>query len=267
MADKIIGKLPEFSSDETPTEETGQEEEKKATPEEEVEEEKETPSEPPAEETPAEEPEEKPEGEGDDGGQLIRQTEALKLERERLLAEIRDLRGERRDLKQQQITQVETAIDELKDVYPADVELIEKVLKTRGYIRQEDVDKRIYEENKNQQLESFLNKHPEYKPENDPKDTNWQMLQRELEYYRMPKDPKKVGDVLERAHKALTGSYSVGQNVSAKKHLAKVAGSGGSGSKGPSSGGGTLSPEHKEAYRRGGWSEEEIKNIEKNLPE
>ena len=264
MADKIIGKLPEFSSDETTTEETGQEEEKQATPEEEVEEERETPSEPPAEETPAEEP---IGGEGDDGGQLTRQTEALKLERERLLAEIRDLRGERRDLKQQQIDKVETAIDELKDVYPADVELIEKVLKTRGYVKKDDVDKRIYEENKNQQLDAFLNKHPEYKPENDPKDTNWQMLQRELEYYRMPQDPKKVGDVLERAHKALTGSYPAGQDVSAKKHLARVAGAGGAGSKSPSSGGGTLSSEHKEAYRRGGWSEEEIRNIEKNLPE
>ena len=257
MADKIIGKLPEFDNDETPIEdETGYEEEKEATTDEEVEEETDTPSEPPTEE--------KPVGNDDDDEILIKQTDALRVEREKLLKDIQELRGERREIKQKQIDVVEEAIDELKDVHPDDKALIERVLKAKGYVRQEDVEKKLYETTKQQQLESFLNKHPEYKPENDKTDLNWSRLQRELEYYRMPSDPKKVGDVLERAHRNIAESISVGQNVEVKKHLAKVASAGGSTTRSPSSGGHSLTPEQKETYRRGGWSEEEIKNIEKN---
>jgi hypothetical protein len=259
MVDKIIGKLPEFTSDETPTEETGEEEVKEAPTEEVEEEETETPSELPAEETPAE-----PEGEGDDVGELQKQAEALKREREELLKDIQGLRGERRDLKQKQVEKVEEAIDDLKGVHPNDVALIEKVLKSKGYVRKDDVEKRIYEETKQQALDTFLSKHPEFKPENDPRDANWMRLQKELEYYRMPQDPKKIGEVLERAHRALGGSG--GQDMSAKKHRAQVAGAGGAGMKSPSSGGNTLSPEQKEQYRRGGWSEEDIQKIEQKLP-
>ena len=260
MVNQVIGKLPEFTSDET-SEETGQEEVKEAAPEEGVEEEKETPAEPPAEEKPAEEGE-KPEGE--DVGELAKQTEALTKEREALLKDIQDLRGERRDLKKERLDKVEEAIDDLKDTHPEDVKLIERVLKSKGYVRKEDVDKRIYDEVKEQQLNSFLDKHPEYKPENDPQDLNWSRFQKELQFYRMPQDPKKVGEVLERAHKALAG-FSGGQDLSAKRHLAKTAGVGGGIGKGPSSGTKSLSSEQREEYRRGGWSEEEISKIEKQL--
>lgn len=266
MAKQIIGKLPEFTSDET-TEETGQEEVKETAPEEGAGEEKETPAEPPAEEKPAEEPlqpEEGEKGEGGDVGELATQAEALKKEREALLKDIQELRGERRDLRQKQLDKVEEAIDDLKDAHPKDVELIERVLKARGYVRKEEVEKQIYTQVKEQQLNSFLEKHPEYKPENDSQDLNWSRLQKELEFYRMPQDPKKVGQVLERAHKALS-EVSGGQDLSAKRHLAKTAGVGGGTGKSPSSGTKSLSPEYREELRRGGWSEEEISKIEKRL--
>ena len=259
MADKVVGKLPEFTSDETQPEEaeTGQEEVKEAGTEEASEEEKETPSELPAEEKPVAMSDE-------DAEKLQTQTEALQKERESLLVDIRALRGERRDLKQKQLDKVEEAIDDLKDTHPDDVKLIERVLQAKGYVRKEDVEKRIYSETQQQQLNSFLDEHPEYKPENDTQDLNWQRLQRELEVYRMPQDPKKVGEVLERAHKSISG-FSDGRSFETKKHLAKTAGVGGGQSSSSSSRMKSLSPEQAEAYRRGGWSEEEIKNIEKKL--
>ena len=67
-------------------------------------EEKETPSEPPAEEKPVLEGEP---SQNVETGELEKQVQGLQTEREKLLGEIRDLRGQRREIKQQELQRVD----------------------------------------------------------------------------------------------------------------------------------------------------------------
>lgn len=244
-----IGAIPEFGSDESstgPALEEVVESTPEAAPVEPSPEGPETPADP----LPANVPD-----------PLEKQVTALATEREKLLNEIKSLRGQKREIKQDQINTVSQQIDDLKDVNPDDVSVIEKVLRSKGYVRQDEVQKMYYESAKNDSLEKFLDKYPEYKPENDPNDINWSALQRELGYYRMPDDPKKVIDVLERAHKTLVPAKP-DTTVQARRQQVAVAGhgSGGVQRSAPIQTGRGLSEAQKTELLRGGWTQEEIKN-------
>lgn len=257
MPREIVGKVPDFTSDE---ELAGTKEVKQATTEEVVEEEKETPTEPPAEEKPAEGSETPP---AIDTSELVKQVEGLQTEKDKLLEEIKSLRGARRELKQQEIEKVQERIDELKDLHPDDIAVIEKVLRAKGYVTREESHKMYYEAVKQEKLNLFLEKYPEYKPENDANDINWNALQRELQYYRMPENPHEIATILERAHRSIQ-RVPGGQDIEVKKQQLRTASLGStSGISRPSSTK-TLPLRLKEEYRRGGWSEEEINEIEKN---
>ena len=281
MPREVVGKIPEFTSEEG----EGEKEEVKETPAEEAVEEKETPSEPSTEEEPAEEtkeetkeeelkpPEEelsedttevdelaKKEKERD---KLIGQVEGLATTRDKLLGEITGLRGDRRELKEKELIKVEKEIkDELKDVNPDDVVIIEKILKSRGYMSKDEAQKMFYDSIKQQELNKFLDKYPEYKPENDPSDVNWKTLQSELTDYRMPTDPHQVGRVLEKARRAIVKtSPSSERDTKAIKQRLKTASKGVVGIQ-RSSPQGQLTPEQIGELRRGGFSEEEIKEMD-----
>ena len=171
-----------------PADEQNQEEVKQDSVEESKTEEKEmkTPSELPAEEKSAEEnPEEdNPSEEIADGevNKLQQQLTGLTGEKSKLLGEIRELRNERRGLKGQDTFDVkqEQKVDELKDVHPEDIALIEKVNKAKGYTSKEEVELLLYDRVEQEQISSFLEKYPEYKPENDTSDTKWENLQQEV---------------------------------------------------------------------------------------
>lgn len=263
-----INMVPEFTKDtpldtpkeqevvgESPTEAT------ESQPDE-VEEEKETPAEPPAEQQPAGHT-------SQDTGEDEREQaiQALKEERVKLLRDIADLRGQRREIKQEQIDKVTQQIDELKDIAPEDVAVIEKVLRSKGYVRQDEVKTMYYESIKTEELNRFLESHPEYKPENDPSDLNWSSLQKELGFYKMPDNPRLVGEVLLRAHRARTGSLLPSdRNIAIKKEQLKTASVGGGGvQRSSSKSGKTLTPDQRRVYEDGGWSEEEIRAIENKL--
>lgn len=244
--------VPEFTND-------GTVEEVKQAPVETVEE-KETPSELPAEQPEVEEKpvvEEKPQ---DDA--LVRANEGLKEERLKLLKEIQELRGQRREIKQGELNKVNQQIDELKDVNPDDVATIDKILRAKGYLTKEESQRMHFESVKQEKVNEFLEKYPEYKPENDPHDINWNTLQREFSIYAMPSDPRLILDRLERAHKSIAKAPTA--NIEVKKQQAKVAGVGSGGvQRSPSKK--SLDPDKREALRRGGWSEEEISSIESKL--
>lgn len=265
MAETI--KLGSDFTQEAPAEEQNLEEVKEsevaegAEEEQPSEEEEELPSELPAEKQPA-----RPEPSVDTEG-LVQQVQGLQEERVKLLKEIQDLRGRRRELKREELITVEKKIEDLKDVAPADVELIEKVLRSRGYITQQEAHKMFYESVKQEELNRFLEEFPEYKPENDTHDVNWNVLQRELSYYRMPDDPHLIGEILRRAHRAVTKpSSDRGTAVETKRRQVQVAGVGGGGVQ-RSSSKQSLNVDQRWALERGGWSEEEIKHIESQLTE
>jgi len=263
MPDNKISEIPQFTTDEsTPV----QEEIEEVKQEEEVEE---TTS-PEETETPTQLPGDKePDGTTnkpvEDTSDLSKAIQSLQQEKTLLLKDIADLRGQRREIKQEQLTNVQKQIDDLKDLHPEDIAVIDRVLRAKGYMTKEESHQMYYEDVKNQQLNSFLEKYPEYKPENDPGDLKWASLQKELGYYKTPTDPKLVGMLLERAHKEISQVVSDrGTNTAVKQRQIKTAGMGAGGAQ-LSSSGKALDPEKAFMLRQGGWSEEEIKRIEQNL--
>jgi len=259
--ENVVGKIPEFTPD-TPAVNTGKEEVKQEPGEKPVIQGEGTPPEPPAGEKPLEEGQQEPPKV--DTGELIKQVEGLQNEKNELLRQIQDLRGTRREIKQEQLQQVEQKLDELKDLHPDDVAVIDKILRAKGYITKEEANKMFYKGVQDEELTKFLNKYPEYKPENDPNNTNWNALERELGFYRLPNDPHQIGEILERAHRGIQRTPS-GGGTEVKQRKINVAGAGGTSGGQPSSSKKTLEPRFRDELERGGWSEEDIKKIESKL--
>lgn len=248
--------MPEFTNE-------GEEEVKQAPSAPETE----TPTELPAEEQPAEAAPEKSEEESAAAPveqSAVKQVQGLQEERAKLLAEIQQLRGQRRELKKEELLVVNKQIEELTDVNPDDVKLIDKVLRAKGYLTKEESNKMHYDAVKQEQVDAFLEKYPEYKPENDPHDLNWSALQRELGFYRMPDDARKVGDVLLRAHRAIA-KPAPPTSVPAKQHQARVASVGSGGTQRQQSSTVRMDEQKRAMLLNGGWTEEEIQKIESNL--
>lgn len=266
MAGTTVGMVPEFTSDETVGAGIA-EEVKETTPETEIAE-TETPAELPAEQV--ETPEEKPAPEqsvSDDMGSLIKQISGLQGERGKLLQEIQELRGSRRELRQETGPKdeklIQPASDDLKDINNEDITAMERILRAKGYVTKTEYQQMYYDAVKQEELTKFLEKYPEYKPENDPNDYNWSTLKQEYAIYAPPSDPKLIGDRLERAHKGIA-KPSHEQVVAPKKQQVKTASVGSRGIQRPSSEK-SLTPEQREIYRSGGFSEADITAIESRL--
>lgn len=268
---QVIDMTPKFA-DEEPSDK-GFKEVKEA-PVEETEEEKETPEEPSTLEKPAEEEiaEETIEPSEDDAKreELAQAVQGLATEREQLLAEIQELRGQRRQIRQEELAKVEERIDELKDVNPDDIAIIEKILKSRGYISRDDFNKTLYDQTQQEVLTGFLDKYPEFKPENDPRDTNWNALQRALKDYNAPRSlplaefKSHLARILEKARKDVPQIGERGDTTAQRKQV-KTASMGGGGVAQRPSSSGYLTPQQREAYSRGGYTEEEITELEQKL--
>ena len=264
---QVIGSIPAFTSDEG-TVDVNPEDSTVVVP---LEEEKETPAVPVTEEEPVGEAapvvktEVKPDKPYDEV--TTNQIQGLQTERVKLLKEISELRGQKRELKEQELFKVQETIAELEGVNPDDVAIIEKVLRSKGYLTKEESSKMFYESVKQEELNKFLDKYPEYKPENDPNDVNWQTFSRELgTYFKLPANPHQIGEVLERVHKMIRPLQSAPRpDSSVVKRQLEVASVGSGGAQSSSHSSKSLSAHALEVYRAGGWSEEDIKQIEKNL--
>jgi hypothetical protein len=92
----------------------------------------------------------------------------------------------------------------LKETYDDDElqkfeKLFDVIGKKKGYVKAEDV----YKDKGQDTLNSFLNKHPEYKPENDPQDTRWNIFFKVLErdYNRVGKSPTELAKLFEKVNR------------------------------------------------------------------
>ena len=262
MAGNVINGIPEFTKNET----VDIEEVKEAAAEEVVEEVKETPTELPAEEKPAQEEQET--SESDDTGEnvleLKQAVQGLQDEKVKLLKELQDLRGSRREIKQVELEKVQDKIDELKDLHPDDVNTIDRVIRAKGFVTQKEASQMFYKAVQDEELNKFLAKYPEYKPENDSNDLNWNSLQKELSFYRMPVDPHQMAEVLERAHKSIL-RVSGDRSLSLKKRQVQTASVGSGGTPRSSSPKITLDSDRKAMLRQGGFTEEDIAEMEKRM--
>ena len=160
-----------------------------------------------------------------------------------------------------------------------DVELFEGLASALGYVKEGDLAQReiatktqTYETVKRQQVNLFLEKHSEYRPENDPGDAKWSALLSEFQLYKFPEDPQRIGDLLERVHSTLvpaTGNTADVKKIAeilAKKQAAKTGqGSGGASGGSPSKPKTNPRKEHLATIaKKGGlvgFSEEELTEI------
>ena len=261
MAQNIVGKLPDFTDDTS-----GKEQEAEVKPEEQA-------TDSPEKETP-EPPEEKPGSVATDDTpepeEPQKAIQKLQEERAKLLKEIKELRGTKREIKQEKLAEVEQHLDDLKDLHPDDVQLIDRVLRSKGYMTKDEAGKMFYQAVQQEELDKFLNKFPEYKPENDPDNIHWgafqSQIKKEQEFgYALPKNPHLIGAFLERVHGEVNKGIRRDSSAPTARRLA-VAGVGSGGTQ-QSSSPKRLDADKRQLLLRGGWSEEEILKIEQKLPD
>lgn len=105
---------------------------------------------------------------------------------------------------------------DLSDLDPNDVARLEKWAKSKGLVSREDMARQDYERQKQASVDAFLSEHSEYRPENDPGDKKWSALLSEFGLYKLPSDPRKMKDLLERAHRSVSPTGSVTPKDAAK---------------------------------------------------
>ena len=269
-----VGNIPEFTEDASAPE-TVQEEVKETVVET-----------PPVQETvtpepPAEKPADTPSASADtlepSQPNLVQDPEAQKAieglqnERVRLLKEISELKGQRREIKQERLATINQEIEDLKDVHPDDVSLVEKITRAKGIMTRGEVEQMFYNAVKQEEETKFFDRYPEYKVENDPDGKNWSLFESEVARVKdlgwtIPSNPRKIGEAMEFIHKNIVKvSSGPSAPVAAQKRQIEVASHGGGGAQRPSPSAQTLSPERKADLIRGGFSQEDIKNMEARL--
>lgn len=153
-----------------------------------------------------------------------------------------------------------------------DVEYFKSLASALGYVNKDELEKRTlmekqqsYTSRKNKVVSDFVSEHPEYSPSNDPGDKNWNALLSEFKLYKLPTNPEKIRDLLERSHGAVSGETSKikkAAEILAQKKINKSAASssGGSSSGNTKKAGKGKIPEHA---RKGlkGYSEEELEEL------
>lgn len=109
-----------------------------------------------------------------------------------------------------------------------DIDYFEQLASALGYAKAEDIEKRdvqarqqSYETLKRQEVNKFLETHPEYKPGDPTNDLRWSSLLEEYRIYKLPEDPREIGKLLERAHRAVTGVSSSIDSKKAAEIIAK----------------------------------------------
>jgi hypothetical protein len=257
-----IGSIPEFTDNDAPSEGLGSEVSVSSTDkivQPETIEEKDIPSDPPAEQTPAE-------NIGEDTGalekqELENQLSGLRKAKRDLILELNDLRGDKREAKQEEVKQVQAQIDDLKDLNTQDVETIDRILKAKGYVSQQSVNQMFYQNRKQEEVSKFLNEFREYNEDNDPDGKKFGPLLQEMKLYKEPQDPSMYGILLRRAHKTLNGTVVSSERPAVKQFKAQIAGVGSGGSQ-RSSSVKAFSQEKKQRLKDGGWSEEDIERME-----
>ena len=231
-------------------------------------EEKETPSEPPAEQEPAESGPEPVQGD-DTGalselkGQLRSEIEGMARDRKDLILELNDLRDQRRTAREVELQKLKEEVDDLKDLNPQDVNVVDRIIKAKGYVSQSQLDTMLFEARKQDEIARFLNLHPEYNEENDPDRKKFERLLQGVKLYRTPEDPKEYGTFLMRAQRALAGAQgSSERDLAIKRRQVEIAGVGAGGVQ-RSSSVKSFDQRTRQHLLDGGWSEEDITNMEK----
>lgn len=112
---------------------------------------------------------------------------------------------------------------------PEEVAALKEVLpvlaKEMGYVRAEDLAGQSYADKAQETLDGFLDKHPEYLPDNDKDGTLWAAFKAEYGLYKQPSNPKDFGRIFEKIHRDVLGikPATALTKVNAQKEKTQVA--------------------------------------------
>lgn len=94
-----------------------------------------------------------------------------------------------------------------------------------GFVRKDEIAGSSYTEKVQEELDGFMEKHPEYSPENDPDGTQWNAFKNEFGQFKQPANPRDYRRLFERVHQTVFGIQAGGPlpKVAAAQRKVQVA--------------------------------------------
>ena len=114
--------------------------------------------------------------------------------------QVRELAPEKKAILERYNPEELTALREVVDVLAEDM----------GLVRKDQLNQETYVDRANTELNSFLDKHPEYLPENDKDGTLWGAFKTEYALYKQPTNPKDFAKIFDRVHRDVFGVKPAG---------------------------------------------------------
>ncbi len=112
-------------------------------------------------------------------------------------------------------------------------EVIDVMADEMGFVKKDQLSTQNYVEQSNAELNGFLDKHPEYLPENDKDGVLWDAFKAEYALYKQPSNPKDFKTIFDKIHREIFNIKPAGDlsKVNAQKEKIKVASHSGASSK------------------------------------
>ena len=104
-------------------------------------------------------------------------------------------------------------------------EVFDVMAEDMGFVRQDQLGATAYQQKATEVLDDFLEKHPEYQPQNDKDNVLWDRFKGEYSLYRPTQNPKDLKRILDKVHKEVFGIKPAAalKNEDAAKEKIKVA--------------------------------------------
>ncbi len=164
--------------------------------------------------------------------------------------------------------------DDLSDIDEDTLKILDKYTRAKGLVPKSELKRMTYQEKHKAAQKEFYDKHPEY----DLDDRILIAIKKELKTYSAPEDPNEIPGLFEKAHREVMrifpGKFKTKSSVTEKDKQKSVrlktsrlgSGSGGSGGgnitqKSSTTSKRTYSQREIQAFRDGGWTEKEIKEL------
>jgi len=84
-------------------------------------------------------------------------------------------------------------------------EVFDVMAEDMGFVRQDQLGATAYQQKATEVLDDFLEKHPEYQPQNDKDNVLWERFKGEYSLYRPTQNPKDLKRILDKVHKEVFG--------------------------------------------------------------
>lgn len=167
--------------------------------------------------------------------------------------------------------------DTLSDIDPETIKVLERFTKAKGLVPKSELGKMTYQQAHKSSEDEFYKNHPEYLPDNDTDDVLYNALKTELSLFATPSDSRKIPELFEKAHKnvkeqhpdkfksqqkqTITKETKKSSAIVKKQALGGGQSGGGTGNSVKKEGGKSFSDKQIQALRDGGWTDDEIKEL------